>query len=224
MACAARFAVTGRPDMIEGDFGRGLPEAGGGLADIDRALDLDDGGDEGLPFRFRDGGRGVEHRDGSGFVAVAPFLVHCPHARLGLGRGADGLDFLTEDRLVLFELDDQMRVGDGGGFESFFWQCMASQVTIWPAKSSSSISFCTAGISLDLSSISMWARTSAVSTANAVSTCLALASLKLSKLPFSVLPSNAMTRVWAPAGARFKFAACSRKTFSTSAGLSPCKI
>src|SRR5271169_623221 len=41
---------------------------------------------------------------------------------------------------------------------------------------------------------------------------------------FSVLPSNAMTRVWAPAGARFKFAACSRKTFSTSAGLSPCKI
>src|SRR5271154_5687961 len=73
---------------------------------------------------------------------------------------------------------------------------MASQVTIWPARSSSSISFCTAGISLDLSSISMWARTSAVSTANAVSTCLALASLKLSKLPFSVLPSNAMTRVW----------------------------
>ena len=74
----------------------------------------------GLPFRSCDGGRGGEHRDGSGFVAVAPFLVHGLHARLGLGRGADGLDLLPEDRLVLLELDDQMCVGDGGGFESFF--------------------------------------------------------------------------------------------------------
>src|ERR1700685_3774061 len=48
--------------------------------------------------------------------------------------------------------------------------------------------------------------------------------VEVSKLPFSVLPSNAMTRVWALAGARFKFAAWSRKTFSTSAGRSPCKI
>src|SRR5271166_3416794 len=65
----------------------------------------------GLPFRSCDGGRGGEHRDGSGFVAVAPFLVHGLHARLWLGRGADGLDLLPEDRLVLLELDDQMCVG-----------------------------------------------------------------------------------------------------------------
>src|ERR1700692_1092068 len=44
---------------------------------------------------------------------------------------------------------------------------MASSVTIWPATSSSSNSFCTAGISLDFSSISICASTSAVSTANA---------------------------------------------------------
>ena len=52
----------------------------------------------------------------------------------------------------------------------------------------------------------------------------ALMSLKLSKLPLSVLPSNAMTRAVAPAVARFRLAACSRKAFSTSAALSPCKI
>src|ERR1035437_9538890 len=65
---------------------------------------------------------------------------------------------------------------------------------IWPATSSSSNSFCTAGISLDFSSMSICASTNAVSTANALSTCFALASLKLSKLPLSALPSNAITR------------------------------
>src|SRR5277367_1337598 len=67
---------------------------------------------------------------------------------------------------------------------------MASSVTIWPATSSSSSSFCTAGISLDFSSITICASTSAVSTAKALSTCLALASLKASKLPLSALPSK----------------------------------
>ena len=95
---------------------------------------------------------------------------------------------------------------------------MAGQVRV-PANN-----FCMAGISLDFSSISICASTSPVSTANALSTCLALASLKLSKLPFSVLPSNAMTRVSRPRARNSGSAACSRKTFSTSAGLSPCKI
>jgi hypothetical protein len=39
---------------------------------------------------------------------------------------------------------------------------MASSVTIFPATSSSSSSLCTAGISLDFSSISICANTSAV--------------------------------------------------------------
>ena len=92
--------------QIERDFRRGLPEAGGGLAGVDRALDLDDGGDMRLPFGSHDGGRGVEHRNGAGFVAVAPFLVHGLDARQGSGGGADGLDLLTEDRLVVLDLDD----------------------------------------------------------------------------------------------------------------------
>ena len=74
----------------------------------------------GLPFRPRDGGLRVEHGDGASFVAVSPFLIHCLDARQRLGCGADGFDFLTKDRLVVLELDDQMGVGDGGGFESFF--------------------------------------------------------------------------------------------------------
>src|SRR6266436_1030446 len=114
-----------------------------------------------------------------------------------------------------------MRLRFVGSFECFFWQCIASQVTIWPATSSSSNSFCTAGISLDFSSISICASTSAVSTANALSTCLALMSLKLSKLPLSALPSNATTRAPGPAAARFRLAACSRNTFSTSTAPQP---
>src|ERR1700675_3081255 len=82
-----------------------------------------------------------------------------------------------------------MRLRFGGRFECFFWQCIASSVTIWPATLSSSSSFCTAGISLDFSSISICASTNAVSAAKALSICLALASWNASKLPWS-LPAN----------------------------------
>ena len=51
---------------------------------------------------------------------------------------------------------------------------------------------CAAGISLDLSAMSMCASTSAVSVANALSTWAAARSLNLSKLPRSILPSSAM--------------------------------
>ena len=140
------------------------------------------------------------------------------------GRVAGSLDFLTQGKLIVFELNDQMRVRGGRYFEGFFWQCIASHVMIWPATSSSSNSFCTAGISLDFSSMSICASTNAVSTANALSTCFALASLKLSKLPLSALPSNAITRAPEPAASTFRWAACSRKAISTSVAVSPCKI
>ena len=41
-------------------------------------------------------------------------------AAIRLGGDADGFNFLTEDRLVLLELNNQMRAAGGGGFESFF--------------------------------------------------------------------------------------------------------
>ena len=86
----------------------------------DRALAPDDGDDMRFPFGPGDRGLRVEHRNGAGFVTVAPFPVHALCARQGLGGGADGFGLLTEDGLVVLELDDQMGVGDGGGFESFF--------------------------------------------------------------------------------------------------------
>ena len=62
-------------------------------------------------------------------------------------------------------------VGYGGDLEMFFWQCSASGVTMAPrATPSSASSVCAAGISLDVSAMSMWASTSAVSVANALST------------------------------------------------------
>jgi hypothetical protein len=86
----------------------------------DRALDPDDGGHMRLPFRFSDGGLGFEHCDGSDFVTVAPVLINAPFARQRLGSGADGFDLAVEGRLIVLDLDDQMGVGRGGGFERFF--------------------------------------------------------------------------------------------------------
>ena len=87
---------------------------------VDRALDLNDRGDVGLSFRPRDGGRGVEHGNGSGFMAIALFRIDGPDARQRHGDCASGLDHLMQRRLVALELNDQMRVCGGGGFEGFF--------------------------------------------------------------------------------------------------------
>ena len=87
---------------------------------MDRALNLNDGGDIGLPFRPDDGGRRIKHGNGSGFMAIALFLIDGPNTRKRHGRVASGLDLLTQGRLVVLELNDQMRVRRGRGFEGFF--------------------------------------------------------------------------------------------------------
>lgn len=92
-----------------------------------------------FPFRALDCGFGVEHRHGSCFVATSLFRVDCADARMRRGRGAMGLGRLAQRGLISLELNDQMRVGSG--FERFFWQCIASQVTMWPARLSSANSF-----------------------------------------------------------------------------------
>src|SRR6202035_474492 len=97
-------------------------------------------------------GRRIPH--GSGFVTVSFFAIDCLNAGQRLGLFANNLDAAAQGRLVVLQLNDQVRLRRGGRFESFFWQCMASSVTIWPATSSSSNSFWAAGISLDFSSIS----------------------------------------------------------------------
>ena len=87
---------------------------------MDRTLDPDDGSHMRLPFRFSDRRLGLEHGDGSGFVAVTPVPVDAHFARQRLGRRADGSDFAIEGRLIVLDLDNQMGVGRGGGFERFF--------------------------------------------------------------------------------------------------------
>ena len=149
------FRFEGATGQIERGFEAGFPASCGGLEVVDRALDPDDGGHMWRPFGSGDGRPCFEHGDGAGFVAVTPVLVDAAFARQRLGDRTDGLDLAIEVRLIVLDLDNQMGVGGCGGFESFFWQCMASQVTICPATSSSRNSFCTAGISLDFSSISM---------------------------------------------------------------------
>ena len=87
---------------------------------MDQALYSDGGGDVGLPFCTGDSGRRIEYGNGSGFVTIALFPVNGPSPGKRLGRGAKGLDRLTQGRLVVLELNDQMRVRGGGGLEGFF--------------------------------------------------------------------------------------------------------
>lgn len=87
---------------------------------MDSALDLNDGGNIRLPLRPNDGGRCVEHGDGSRFVAIAAFFINGPNTRKWSGCVANGLHLLTQGQLIVFELNDQMRVRGGGGFEGFF--------------------------------------------------------------------------------------------------------
>ena len=86
----------------------------------DRALNLNDSGNIGLPFRPDDGGRRIKHGNDSGFMAITIFLIDRSNIRKRQGRIASGLDLLTQGGLVVFELNDQMRVRRCRSFEGFF--------------------------------------------------------------------------------------------------------
>lgn len=87
---------------------------------MNRTLNLNDSGDKGLPFRSSNRERGVEHGNGPGFVTIAPFPVDGLDAGKRFGRVASGFDLLMQSRLIVLELNDQMGVRGGGGFEGFF--------------------------------------------------------------------------------------------------------
>ena len=87
---------------------------------MDRALDLNDDCNIRLPLRSGDGGLCIEHGNGSGFVAIAFSPIDGSDATKRHGGGASGLDRLTQARLVVLELNDQMRVRGGRGLEGFF--------------------------------------------------------------------------------------------------------
>ena len=108
---------------------------------LNQALNRNDSGDKWLPFRSGHRALGVEHGNGAGFVTIAPCPVDGLNAGKRFGRVTNGFDLLMQGWLIVLELNDQMGIRGGGGFEGFFWQCIASQVTIRPATSSSSSSF-----------------------------------------------------------------------------------
>ena len=87
---------------------------------MNRALDLNDGGDMRLPFAAGHGPVRCEHGNGSGFVTITYFGVDRSNAGQWAGVAAQGLDRAAQGRLVVFQLNDQVDVGGGGGFEGFF--------------------------------------------------------------------------------------------------------
>ena len=199
-------------------------QPGLGVACVDVALNLDDGGDMRVPVGAGQLACGMEDGDGAAFVAVAVRVVAVGGPERCRRRG-DVLDLLVQGRLVVLDLDDQADVGGCCGLEMIFWQCSASSVTMVPsATPSSARRVCAAGVSLDFSATSTWASTSAVPVANALSTCAAARSLNLSKLPRSVLPSSAMLPCPGVARAACSRAAWWRKAFSTAVGSRPWRI
>jgi hypothetical protein len=153
---------------VERGLGGVAQQPGLGIAGEDLARNTDDSGDVGMPVAIGQFAGGIEDGDSAALVAVATLIVAVGRPERHSGDG-DVLDLLEKGRLVVFDLDDQGDVGFGGNFEMFFWQCIASSVTMAPSRTPSSAnSVCAAGISLDFSATSMWARTRAVSVANAL--------------------------------------------------------
>ena len=134
------------------------------------ALNADDAGNMLVPFAA--GQRLAWQKDliGSRFVAQALVFIDRAGLFARLGYGAQIRDCGVERRLVVLDLSDQVDTGASGLFEGFFWQCMASTVSSEPGRPSSAMSFWTAGISLDFSSHSTWARMSANPDAKALRT------------------------------------------------------
>jgi hypothetical protein len=48
----------------------------------------------------------------------------------GPAGSACGFDILQQRRLIVLQLDEEQRLCLSGGLEGFFWQCMASSVTM----------------------------------------------------------------------------------------------
>ena len=84
------------------------------------SFDRNDGRNVRLPFGSGDCRQGIEHRDGPGFVAVAFVAIDRLSAGKRLGVVANGLGLAAQGQLVVFQLNDQMRLRVGGSFESFF--------------------------------------------------------------------------------------------------------
>lgn len=112
--------ADGTIGQIERGLVRCFEKTGRRLERMNRAFDCNDGGDMGLPFAIRHGGRRVEHADDPRFMAIATFVVDRLRAREQQRLAAMVLDAPMQARLVFFELNDQMGACRHRRFESFF--------------------------------------------------------------------------------------------------------
>src|SRR4051812_49825969 len=102
----------------------------------------------------------------------------------GVPLGAQAGGGVVQARLVGLDPDQESGAGVRRAREGFFWPCRASAVNRAPRTPRAPISAWAAAISSP-SAISWWARMSAASLANALSTWAAARSFRWSKLPRS---------------------------------------
>lgn len=114
---------TGSGDLrvrdIEGGLGGVVQHPGLAVAGVDISLHADDSRDVGMPVGIGQFILRIEDRDGAGFVAVARLVAASGRSEWGGGDG-DFLDFLTQGRLVVFDLNDQGDLDLRSDFEMFF--------------------------------------------------------------------------------------------------------
>ena len=121
--CSNRLGGAGGGDRrvgdVEGSLAGLAQQPGFGVAGMDVTLDPDDGGDVRMPAGAGQLGGRIEDGDGAAFVAVAALVVAAggPERRRG---GRDFLDPLMQDRLVVFDTDNQGDVSLRGDLEMFF--------------------------------------------------------------------------------------------------------
>ena len=114
---------------VVSDLGGTVPQAGLGIAMQDIAGDADDPLDQGLPLGCGNGGGCIEYLGRPGLLSAARGGNGGVSAG-GLAQGTGGFDILQQVALIVLQLDEDECVRLCGGFEGFFWQCMASSVTM----------------------------------------------------------------------------------------------
>src|SRR3954451_18337981 len=189
---------------VEGDLLGPDPQPGAGVLAPGQARDPRRAGDPRPPVRV-EAAPHLEDLDPAVLLPAVPAAVDRLEPVGGLPLGAERNQGVTEARLVVHHPHQQRVAGRGRSpapaarcrsrprGRTFLWQCRASAVSRTPLRPSRSISACAAATSSP-PAISWWARMSAASPAQALSTCAAAGSSRWSKLPRSVLPSRATTR------------------------------
>src|SRR5271167_3645869 len=114
---------------IKGDLRGAAPQAGLGTAMQHVAGNTNEPLDQRVPLGLSHGMGGPEYVSRAGFQPIAA-LGDRSIAAFGMAGSTECFGLLQQGRLIVLQLDDDVRLRRCGGLESFFWQCMASSVTV----------------------------------------------------------------------------------------------